>query len=171
MLGVLNGKKYHADLYVRQVIHILILFKQECVLEITLGQIRECFQGDNRKADLYQPGFTELQIKIHMSWVVFLVKFCHFKYVRSPLMSRELFVYYFLLICVLAQQRWDLFPLTWPEYQTQPKCSGGVAFLWHRSSRDSSSSSGRGQAQTLLSGAVIVDTFDSCALPTKKGVV
>lgn len=66
-------------------------------------------------------------------------------------MSRELVVCYFLLICVLAQQQhWGLFSLTWPEYQAQPKCSGGVAlylslaqefqrqfqFLWWRSGSD-----------------------------------
>lgn len=49
-------------------------------------------------------------------------------------MSTELFVcYFFINLCVLAQQQHrGLFSLTWPEYQTQSKCSGGVAQEFQR---------------------------------------
>lgn len=63
-----------------------------------------------------------------------------------------LFVIFYSFVCLLAQQQhWGLFSLTWPEYQTQSKCSDQVFYTchWHRSSRGSSSPSGGNQAQSF----------------------
>lgn len=71
-------------------------------------------------------------------------------------MSRELFVYYFLLICVSVSSAAALGPFHSLGQKTKNNLSVQVELLytcpWHRSSRASSSSSGGGQAQTLPSG-------------------
>ncbi|XP_069708298.1 1-acyl-sn-glycerol-3-phosphate acyltransferase delta isoform X1 [Phaenicophaeus curvirostris] len=101
LLGVLNGKKYQADLYVRQVIHILIPFwhTEMCACSHSYTS-KEIFLGRLQTANLYQLGFSVMQIKTHKGWQEFLVKFCDYKYVGTLQGSPGFLFVILLFICV-----------------------------------------------------------------------